>query len=136
MLKERLLVVSARLESGPGGLRDTRIETKHLRVSVVNSVWDARNALLLDPEIHVVLMDSTLTDGNWCDLLRMLNDLGVSADFYVMSESGHTALALEVESRGARLVDLSVLAEMGLARRSEPNRLELDESGPREAVRW
>jgi DNA-binding NtrC family response regulator len=74
-----------------------------LGVSVycVESCREARKFLQPPNSLGLVVTHVSLPDGNWCDLLRMMNDCGVPASVVVDAPEVNHTLWSEVFWRGA-----------------------------------
>ncbi len=71
------------------------------RLLAAESCRDFRALLRRHGDVDVVVTDTTLSDGNWCDVLNYVLKQGSQANVVVASEAGDAKLWSEVLWRGA-----------------------------------
>lgn len=79
----------------------TGLRPLNAAVRTLKNCREARRWLRDHPDVDVIITDVSLSDGNWCDLLRYLVDSGVTASVVVTSSTADEALWSEVLWRGA-----------------------------------
>ena len=72
-----------------------------LSVLTAEDCREARALLQTRPPLEIVIIDVSLTDGNWCDIFKFLVDYGISASVVVASGFADERLWSEVLWRGA-----------------------------------
>ena len=72
-----------------------------LNVLTAEDCRQARALLQTRPALEIVIIDVSLTDGNWCDIFKLLVDYGISASVVVTSGTADERLWSEVLWRGA-----------------------------------
>lgn len=77
-------------------------QIENLRVIRVNTYWEAREVLGVEPGLQVVVTDQRLPDGNWYSLLADMTRRGCEADLVVLDRCGNPRLRDQVLSHGAR----------------------------------
>lgn len=77
------------------------LESLDLEVLAVESFREARELLQTYPRVKVVIADVTLSDGNWCDILKYIVDSGIQASVVVRTRLADENLWSEVLWRGA-----------------------------------
>ena len=79
----------------------SKLESVNAKFLAAESCRDARTVLRDQVDVNVIVTDTTLTDGNWCDVLNHVAHLGSRANVVVTSEIGDERLWSEVLWRGA-----------------------------------
>lgn len=72
-----------------------------LKVLPASCCRDARSVLRSHPGIEVVVVDLTLSDGNWCEILRWMIERRLAARVVLVSPVSDAALWSEAVWRGA-----------------------------------
>jgi len=79
----------------------SKLESVDAKFLAAENCRDARTVLRDQEDVNVIVTDTTLTDGNWCDVLNHVSHLGSRANVVVTSEVGDERLWSEVLWRGA-----------------------------------
>lgn len=79
----------------------SKLESVNFEFLAAENCQDARAVLGDHGNVSVVVTDTTLADGNWCDILNLVSRLGSRANVVVASEVGDERLWSEVVWRGA-----------------------------------
>ena len=84
--------------------RSTLLET--LESFKLNVLWaencrEARSLLQTCPPLEIVIVNVSLTDGNWCDIFRFVVESGIETSIVVTSRLANEKLWSEVLWRGA-----------------------------------
>jgi DNA-binding NtrC family response regulator len=79
----------------------SKLKSLNAKFLAAENCRDARTVLRDQGDVNVILTDTTLTDGNWCDVLNHLSHRGSRANVVVTSEVGDERLWSEVLWRGA-----------------------------------
>ncbi len=72
-----------------------------VRAYCASGCREAREVLKPRNSVGLIVTNVSLPDGNWCDVLRMMNDLGVPASVVVSAPEVNPTLWSEVFWRGA-----------------------------------
>jgi hypothetical protein len=98
------------------GVVDTREDAgDHFEIMRADSCDDAAHLLDRNRSVRLVCTDVTLPDGNWCDILRLVVNLRMSAEVRVIGRRGAPALRLQVKPRSCCVIALgSALREASL----------------------
>jgi DNA-binding NtrC family response regulator len=73
----------------------------NLETLAVDTCQQARRLLKTHPPVEVVITDLSLSDGNWCDVIRYVVDNGIQASLIVAARLADERLWSEVLWRGA-----------------------------------
>ena len=79
----------------------SKLKSLNAKFLAAENCRDARTVLTDQGDVNVIVTDTTLTDGNWCDVLNHVSHLGSRANVVVTSEVGDERLWSEVLWRGA-----------------------------------
>lgn len=78
----------------------------HFEIMRAESCGAAERLLHRNRTVNLVCTDVRLPDGNWCDILRLVVNLGMSAEVRVIGCDGHPALRLKVRPRRCSILAL------------------------------
>jgi DNA-binding NtrC family response regulator len=79
----------------------SKLKAVGAQLLAADSCRDARVLLRRHGDVDVVVTDTTLSDGNWCDVLNYVLKQGSRANVVVASEASDARLWSEVLWRGA-----------------------------------
>jgi DNA-binding NtrC family response regulator len=79
----------------------SKLESVDAKFLAAENCRDVRTVLRDQVDVNVIVTDTTLTDGSWCDVLNHVAHLGSRANVVVTSEVGDERLWSEVLWRGA-----------------------------------
>lgn len=103
--------------AGTGAVDTREAAGRHLEIMRADSCGDVEYLLRRNRAVRLVCTDVRLPDGGWCDVLRLVVNLRMSAELRVIGRSGAPALRLQVrptrcsiEALGSALLEASAYA--------------------------
>lgn len=72
-----------------------------LEILTVESCREARSWLRIRPPLDLIMTHASLSDGNWCDVIKLVVDDGIDVPIVVCSPTANERLWAEVVWRGA-----------------------------------